>query len=794
MENVLKDIRYTFRILGRAPRFAVVAILTLALGIGAITTIFSLVSKVLLEPLPYKKSDRLVRVFGAWDKGEKEGISPNDFWDYRDQNQVFESTAAATTFTPFYTLTGLSHPVQLVGRRVTSNYLHTLGLRPSAGREFVFEEEKHDAAKVCMISQSMWKNLFNRNPEVIGKPLTINGLSYTVVGVIPSTFDYLGPVDLWEPMETPNIPPFRGVRLLAMIARLRDGVSLSQAQADLKVTAKKLEVAYPDTNRSWRAFAVPLQNEVVANIRPVLLALMGAVVFLLLIVSANLANLMLSWANSRSTEMAVRTALGATRAGLTRQILSLSFVLSLIGGALGALIAAGAVVVIRNFGSVRIPRLSEVSVDFRVLLFVVAVSVVIGLVFGLAPAIRIWYIDAGEALKSSTRTFTGDRRSIRSLLVVAEVAFSVILLIGAGLLIRTLQRLQHVDLGFRTSNMLTARIFLPRKTYARDPKRIAFWRSLVENVSHLPGVESAAIVTELPLSGQDNPTAFTVRTRDGNSFVIKVRGVSPEYLGVMGIPLKAGRMLAAADQPNTQHVVVLNEAAQSMFRSHDPMGEELTFDFGPYTAQMVGVVGNIRHTSLAANPDREAYFPMAQTPLFAYTLVVRTVSDPGSLANPIREAVWKLDPDQPVSAFQTMDSLMTEHLSRAKFPALLLALFAGVALLLSSVGLYGVLSYLVSQRTPEIGIRMALGADHSSILRLIIRQGVLLTGTGLIIGLIGAYQVVGFISGLLYGIDQKDPVTYLTGIMLVAILSMLASYFPGRSASQLDPLHALRHE
>jgi putative ABC transport system permease protein len=794
MENALRDVRYAFRVLGKAPRFATVAILTLALGVGAITTIFSLVNKVLLEPLPYRQSNRLVRMFGAWDKGQKEGVSPNDFWDYRDQNKVFESTAAATTFTPFYTLTGVAHPVQLVGRKVTSNYLHTLGLKPVAGREFVLEEEKHDAPKVCMLSDGIWRSLFNRNPEIVGKPLTINGLSYTVVGVIPPVFDYLSPVDFWEPMETPNIPPFRGVRLFAMIARLKDGVSLSEAQADLKVIARKLEIAYPKTNKSWRIFAVPLQSEVVANIRPVLLALMGAVIFLLLIVSANLANLMLSWATSRSAEMAVRTALGATHAGLARQVLTLSLVLSLIGSALGTLMAGGAVMVLRNFGSVRIPRLSEISIDLPVLLFVLGISLVIGLIFGLVPVIRIWYLDAGEALKSSTRTSTGHRGPVRSLLVISEVAFSVILLVGAGLLIRTLHRLQHVDLGFKTSNMLTTRIFLPMKTYSDDPKRIGFWRSLVENTSHLPGVENAAIVTELPLSGQDNPTAFTARTRTGESFVLKVRGVSPEYFNMMGIPLKAGRTLTAADLPNTKPVVVLNEAAQSIFGARDPMGEELTFDFGPYTAQVVGVVGNIRHTSLASSPDREAYFPMAQTPLFAYTLVVRTRNNPESVANPVREVVWKLDPDQSVGAFQTMDTLVEEHLSRAKFPALLLALFAGVALLLSSVGLYGVLSYLVSQRTPEIGIRMALGADNSRILRLILRQGAFLTCTGLAIGLIGAFLVVGFISSLLYGVDQKDPFTYLTSITVVAVLSMLASYVPGRSASRLDPLRALRHD
>ena len=378
---------------------------------------------------------------------------------------------------------------------------------------------------------------------------------------------------------------------------------------------------------------------------------MGAVIFLLMIVSANLANLMLAWAASRSREMAVRTALGATRTALTRQVLFLSLMLSLAGAALGALIATGSVAMIKNFSSVRIPRLDEISVDLRVLLFLLGVSLSIGLIFSLVPVIKIWYFDVGEALKSATPTSTGNRGRIRSLLVVSEIAFSVILLVGAGLLIQTLYRLQHVDLGFKVSNMLTTRIFLPQKTYSDSSKRINFWRSLVENTSHLPGVESTAIVTELPLSGQDNPTAFTARTKTGDSFVFKVRGISPGYFNLMGIPLKAGRTLTNGDQPNTEHVVVLNEAGAHIFGSGNPIGEELTFDFGPYTAHVVGVVGNIRHASVASSPDREAYFPMPQTPLLAYSLAVRTVNNPESLTNPVREVLRKLDPDQSVGAF-----------------------------------------------------------------------------------------------------------------------------------------------
>lgn len=774
----------------------------LAFGVGSTTAIFSIVNGVLLTALPYRAPANLVRVFGTWEHGSREGVSPPDFVDYRQRNTSFESLAGASNFTPLLNLKAAGDPEQVRSRTVTAGFFSTLGVQLLFGREFRQEDEIWKGPPVAILSYGLWQRQYGGNPSIVGGPLTINGVSFTVVGISPPFFNFLGPTDIFTPVQFNPAPALRSARILIPIGRLKPDSDLRRAQAELDLIARRLQEENAQFDRGWSATAAPLTEEVVKDVRPGLMLLLGAIGLVILLVSASIASMMLSHAASRQSEISVRVALGASRARVVRQLISESLLLALTGGGIGCAAAYWAVELIKRFGPASIPRLAEVSIDARALAFTLAVSVIVGLAFGLEPALRAGRLDIGESLKAGSRTVTR-RLGLRDVLVVSEVAVSVVLLIGAGLLVRSLIRLENVNPGFQASNILTTRIALPGSKYSdgTGTKVTAFWREAIRRVESIPGVENAAVTSELPLSGLNNPTPRMATTPGGKSHLLYLRSVSSGYWNAMRIPLRAGRLLSPDDRRNTPRVVVINEQfRKDVFGDRDPIGQRLTFDFQErletenYQAVIVGVAGDVRHTSLASPPFREAYLPLEQSPLFNYDLVVRTVVSPKSVAGSLRKAIWSLDRDEPIGTLRTLEEVVDLGLTQPKFRGYVLGAFAGMALILSAAGLYGLLSILVSQRNREIGVRMALGALPTDILRLVLGKGIGLTAAGLGIGLLMAFALARLMSTLVYGIGLGDPVTFIAGSGVLLFVALLASYFPARRAMDLNPVDVLRSE
>ena len=596
-------------------------------------------------------------------------------------------------------------------------------------------------------------------------------------------------------MQT-TIESMRGFRSQIVIGRLASGVSVDQAQAEMDTLAKHLEKDHLDQNKGWHAIVLPLGNEVVKNFRPALLTLLASVCFVVLIVAANLANLMLAQALARRTEISVRIALGSSRWRLARQLLTESIVLSSLGAIFGALVAVGFTGLVRRLGPSSIPRLSQLNVDARGLLFALAVSVSMGLFFGVLLVLRFGSASLGDALKQGSRNIGLGLGRMQTGLIVAEIAFSLVLLIGAGLMLRSLGELQRVDPGFRTANLLTTRVALPFAKYNDEFKLAGFWHQALSNVANISGVAGAGIVSELPLSGLNNPTPFKATAPSGESYATFVRSVSPDYMKVMDVPLREGRYLTADDRNGKPPVVVINDVfKREVFGDGSAIGQHLKFQFdGPYEAVVVGVVGSVHHTSLADQPFREVYLPLDQSTLVSYSLVIHTAGDPQAFTGQVRQAIWAVDRDQSIGPFLTMQQVVDDGLVSPRFGTFVLAVFSALALVLSAKGLYGVLSYLVSQRTREIGIRMAIGASRSQILRLILGKATTLTGLGLLIGATGAFAVTRLMSGLLFGIKAVDPLTFLLSPVLLAVIALTASYIPARRAFLVDPVRALRNE
>ena len=805
----MKDIRYSIRVLLRNRAFTVTALLTLALGIGFNTAIFSVVDSVLLRPLPLKDPDRVVSV---WEHSLRAGVdrnemAPANFFDLRNQSQVFEGVGAFGELS--LNLTGVGEPERLDGRLVTAKVFALLGVEPALGRTFAPEEDQVGQHRVVVLSDALWRRRFNSDRSIVGRSITLNAESYTVVGVMPPDFFFPEREgELWTPwaME-PEEAGGRGDHYVRVVARLKSGVTMEGANAEVEAIAARLSNEYPRTNEGLGFLVSSFHQDYVGNLRTPILILFAAVALVLLIACANVANLLLAQATSRRREIAIRAALGASRLAIIRQLLVQSLLLAGAGGVLGVFGAIWGVQWLSKLVPESLSKLQSVSVDARVFLFTLGVTVLTALVFGAVPAFHASRSKPGETLSDVGRDVAGGMsgRYVRRVLVVAEVALAVVLLVGAGLLIRSFQRLRQVDPGFKGDNLLTMRMVLPFSKYSKPEQRRAFYDELLRRVDELPGVESAGMITFLPLSFSGMNFSFSVEGRsapgDMELPLAVYRVVSPDYFRAMTIPLQRGRVFDSRDTADAPPVIVVNRRlAEQFWPGADPTGKRLKI--GPVDspnpwATVAGVVGDVRQGGLYGEQDLAIYVPYAQERrgfVAPRDLIVRTTGNPASLAGAVREAVWAVDKDQPISNVRTMDHVLAASVSRERFQTLLLALFATLALVLACVGLYGVISYAVVQRTHEIGVRMALGAQAGDVLRLVINQGMLLTLIGLVIGIAGAFAVTRVMTEMLYGVTARDPLTFAGVPIVLGVIALLACYIPARRATKVDPLVALRYE
>ncbi|HSE97852.1 MAG TPA: ABC transporter permease [Blastocatellia bacterium] len=807
MDTLMQDLRYGARSLVKNPGFTLVAVLALALGIGANTAIFSVVNTLLFSPLKFKDPDRLVMV---WEKNfprnrERNVVSPANFLDWNNQNQVFEHMAAVVDYP--VNLTNAGEPEELQAQLVTASFFPTLGVQPVYGRAFLDSEDVPNGERVAIVSHRLWQGRFGADPGLVGKQITLSGRPCTVVGIMGPDFYFLNnETDIWVPMGLNAGLNYREVsgRYMRTVARLKPGVTLEQAQAEMTLIASRLEESYREFNAGWGANVFSLQDEIVGDIRPALLILLGAVFFVLLIACANVANLLLARAAARQKELALRTALGASRGRLIRQLLNESLLLAVIGGVAGLLLAYWAIEALIAFNPGNIPRLEEVSLDGRVLAFTLGVSFITGLIFGVIPALQASRPDLNESLKEGGRSSAGGagHRRVRSIFVVSEVALALVLLVGAGLMIKSFAKLQRVDLGYNPENVLTARVLLPGSKYGDNPKRAAFFKQAVERLAAIPGVQAAGAISWLPLIGLGSSTSFWVDGRPepppGERPGTDVRVITPGYFAAMGIPLIKGRILDERDTAEGPRVLVINETmARQFFPGEDPIGKRLiiNWDRPPLPDEIVGVVGDAKLVSVAGETRPAIYWPHARQATYSsMTFAVRTTGDPLAIVGSLQSEIRAIDPEQPIADIRPMEEVVATSLSRPRFNMLLLGLFAGVAMILASVGIYGVMAYSVTQRTHEIGIRMALGARGADVMKMIVGQGMVLALAGVGIGLVGAYFITGLMSSLLFGVAATDPITFLSISLLLAVVAFVACYVPARRATKVDPMVALRYE
>lgn len=801
METLVKDIRYGLRSLLKRPGFTAVALIALALGIGANTAIFSLVNAVLLKPLPFAEPDRLVWMWGnIRNGGNRASVSPLDFRDYRKQNTTFEEFAATFSVPLALNLTGGGEPQRLAAAAVTGNYFQALGVKPMLGRTFQLENESAGHDQVSILSYGLWQKRFGGDQSIVNKMVTLDGKTCEVLGVMPPDFSLTQAAEVWIPINFDISPEMkqRKSHFLRPIGKLRTGVTMAQAQADLDAVARRLEEQYPDTDTGWNLRLVSLREQLVGNTRPTLFILLGAVGLVLLIACVNVANLLLVHAAARQKEIALRTALGAGRFRIVRQLITESVLLALLGGALGTLLATWGVGLLVAVSAGSIPPTAKVTIDGTVLTFTLLVSLITGVLFGLVPALRTMKLNLSESLKEGGRSSSEGARGnrTRSMLVVLESAVAVVLLIGAGLLVRSLIELQHTSPGFDARQVLTMRIDLPQQKYSTDDKATNFFSELESRIGTLPGVESVGFVSELPLSGQPNDMPFTVEGRPvatlAQSFDADFRRVNRQYFKALRIPLLRGRNFSEQEVRQSAKVLVISELlARQVFPNEEALGKRLVMMMGDQPWEIVGIAGDIRHRSLDAEPFPAMYMPTFETGM---NLVIRTTGDPTVLAGAVRKEVQAIDRDQPVAAVKTMEQWLDTSVSTERYRTALFALFALVALVLAATGIYGVMSYSVTQRTHEIGVRMALGARQLDVLKLVVRQGMVLVVIGVGLGLLGAVALTRVMSSLLFVVGTKDPITFIAVAALLTIVAFIACYVPARRATKVDPLVALRYE
>jgi putative ABC transport system permease protein len=811
LEQFIQDVGYGLRRLRRELGFTAVAVLTLALGIGANTAIFSVVNAVLLRPLKYPNAERIVAIQELNETGTRVQVTPANFLDWRAQSTVFERLSAIYAGTANLVTGDESERIDLA--MTSTDFFQVFGVQPQLGRFFVPEEERAGHEAVTVLSYGLWQRRFGGDPALIGKGIMLDGQSYTVVGVAPADFQYPDKTEAWIPpfQLVPTLSPqmdierARGFGFLSAVGLLRPGVSVEQAHEEMTVITARLRKQYPDTNNNRFNRVVSLHTHLVGESSAALLLLLGAVALVLLIACANVANLLLARATSRQKEIAVRLALGATRLRLVRQLLVESMLVALFGGAVGLLLGWWGVDLMRGLLPVDFPRAQSIGVDLRVLGFTLLVSLGTGIVFGLVPALQSTNPDINESLKESTRGSSGGAggNRVRSLLIVSEVALSLVLLIGAGLLFRSFLRLQGVELGFRSQRVLTFRLAPSGPNFRQDAQYSDFYRQVAERIETLPGVEAVGVINTLPLV--KGPTSgFRVEgrpplTRDKWPGV-NYRSVSPGYFRAVNVPVLKGRAHDARDDVSAPPVMVVNQSlVRRDFPGEDPIGKRINMgatgrDGQPIWSEIVGVVADVRSLELSTEPTPEIYTSYLQDPFAGMSFVVRSAVEPESLVPSVREAVRQIDKAQPVSEVRELEEIVIEAAAQPRFNSLLLGVFAGVALLLAAAGIYGVMSYSVTQRTHEIGLRMALGAQTRDVLRLIVWQCLRLTLLGLALGLISAFALTRVMATLLYGINPTDPPTFVGGAVLLLVVALLSCYLPARRATKVDPLIALRYE
>jgi predicted permease len=805
--DLWQDLRYALRTLAKKPAFTSIAIVAIALGIGANTAIFSVVNAVLLRPLPFKNPEQLVMV---WENATHLGFpkntpSPPNFIDWQRQNTVFTGMAAMSERS--FNLTGVGEPERLDGRRVSANLFDLLGVPALLGRTFVPDDDR-PGARVVLLSHSLWQRRFGSDSRVIGRTVTLNGESYTVIGVTPRSVHlpaYGNWQDkLWVPIAFTNEElRERGSHFLDVIARIKTGVTLKQAQAEMETIAARLAKQYPRSNTRLGATVTPLHEEIVGDIKPALLILAGAVGFVLLIACANVANLLLARAAAREKEIALRLALGASRSRLTRQFLTESVLLAFLGAGAGLLLALAGVRVLKTFDPSMILQIQAINIDGTVLLFTASIALLTGIVFGLAPAMHALDSNLNDSLKEGGRDSAVSRKGnrLRGLLVIGEVAVSFILLVGAGLLINSFLHLRNLDPGFRADHLLTTKVDLSEVKYPDGERRSVFFDEALRRIHALPGVQSVAVAGNLPLTYNGDSASIAVEgipdpPPDQWPDVI-YRAIGPGYFSAMGISRIRGRDFTDQDKADSKKVVMISEkTAQHYWPGQDPIGKRLkpgsTTSDGPWR-EVIGVVKDVRQNDFIAQPKMQMYLPYRQMKdVAANALVVRTSVEPMSLATSVRNAIWAVDKDQPVADIDTMDHIVTEAIARQRFSMLLLGIFAAVALMLAAVGIYGVMSYSVAQRTHEIGIRMALGARRADVLQMTVKQGLKLVSVGMVLGLVAAFLLTRVLASLLFGISATDPITFFGISVVLLSVAILASYVPALRATKVDPIIALR--
>jgi putative ABC transport system permease protein len=819
---MLNDIRYGLRQLIKHPAFTIIAILTLALGIGANTAIFSVVNAVLLKPLPFPEPDQLIAV-GMTDTRAKDqttlsSLSYPDFFDFRDQNRTLASSAVYRDRS--FALSAEEGATSLRGQKVSGEFFDVLGIKPQIGRAFTRADEQAGggpAGFTVIISHEFWQQHYGADPNVVGRTITLDRRPYTIAGVMPPGFQFPiqnDPVDLYVTIAEDAANPDgsqpqtkqRGNHSLRAVARLKSGATVAQAQADLVAIAAALTKQYPESNTNFGVAAKPLREEMVGDVRTALYILFGAVVCVLLIANANVANLLLARASARGKEIALRAAMGASRIRIIRQLLTESVLLAGLGGICGLVLAQWGTEALIKTVPQNIPRIANIQLDAPVLIFTLIVSLATGVVFGLVPAWQASHVDLNSSLKSGSRTGSAGegKGRVRNALIIVEVALALVLLISAGLLIQSFARLGRVQPGLRTERLLTARIGLPDVAYPKNENIIAFFDQFLPRVRAIPGVESASAILPLPLSGSNMVTSFDKADSplpQGQRPAAPVRIIATDYFKTMGIPVRQGRVFDERDRFESAPVVIVNERfAQKYFPGENVIGKRIqpgfsADDTGDKMREIVGLVGNVKHLSLKNEDSPEMYLPDTQIPFQVMSIVVRTsVSNPNAIMNSLRKELAAMDATIPLTSVRVFDEYISRSLARPRFNTLLLSIFAGTALILTAIGIYGVLAYSVAQRTSEIGIRIALGAGKSSIFRLIVGQAMTLVGISLVLGLAGAFAATRLLNSLLFGVGASDPGTFAGIVLLVSVVAFIAAWLPARRATRVDPIIALRAE